>query len=193
MRKLLITAASILCACFIVTQAEASRHPYRHAVSQQYRYDAWSHHFGRYMKRRHWHYAHRRHMRHYRYAAHVARSHDRGQIVPHPAGCPARLFCGCGAALEIFGRNVRDLWLVSNWYRYPRAEPAPGRAVIFGTHHVAVIRQYYGDGTALLYDANSGGGLTRVHRVRIAGLAVVDPGVRRHRRPLYSYAGAVPL
>ena len=26
-----------------------------------------------------------------------------GQIVQHPAGCPARLFCGCGASIEAFG------------------------------------------------------------------------------------------
>ncbi len=98
-----------------------------------------------------------------------------GQIVQHPAGCPARLFCGCGASIEAFGRSIRDLWLVSNWYRFPRTAPAAGMAVLWGTRHVAIIRQYNGDGTAVLYDANSGSGLTRVHRVRIAGLAVVDP------------------
>jgi hypothetical protein len=98
-----------------------------------------------------------------------------GQIVQHPAGCPARLFCGCGASIEAFGRSIRDLWLVSNWYRFPRTAPAAGMAVLWGTRHVAIIRQYNGDGTAVLYDANSGKGLTRVHRVRIAGLAVVDP------------------
>jgi hypothetical protein len=98
-----------------------------------------------------------------------------GQIVQHPAGCPARLFCGCGASIEAFGRSIRDLWLVSNWYQFPRTAPAAGMAVLWGTRHVAIIRQYNGDGTAVLYDANSGKGLTRVHRVRIAGLAVVDP------------------
>lgn len=98
-----------------------------------------------------------------------------GEIVQHPAGCPVRLFCGCGASIEVFGHSIRDLWAVSNWYRFPRAAPAAGMAVLWGTHHVAVIRQYFGDGTALLYDANSGKGLTRVHRIRIAGLAVVDP------------------
>jgi hypothetical protein len=98
-----------------------------------------------------------------------------GAIIQHPAGCPVRLFCGCGASIEAFGRSIRDLWLVSNWYRFPRAEPAAGRAVLWGTRHVAIIRQYYGDGTATLYDANSGHGLTRIHRIRIAGLAVVDP------------------
>jgi len=98
-----------------------------------------------------------------------------GEIIQHPAGCPARLFCGCGASIEVFGHSIRDLWLVSNWYRFPRAAPAPGMAVLWGTRHVAVIRQYFGDGTAMLYDANSGKGLTRLHRIRIAGLAVVDP------------------
>jgi hypothetical protein len=41
-----------------------------------------------------------------------------GEIVQHPAGCPARLFCGCGASIEAFGHSVRDLWLVSSWYRF---------------------------------------------------------------------------
>jgi hypothetical protein len=98
-----------------------------------------------------------------------------GEIIQHPAGCPVRLFCGCGASIEVFDHSVRDLWLVSSWYRFPRAAPAAGMAVLWGTRHVAVIRQYFGDGTALRYDANSGKGLTRVHRIRIAGLAVVDP------------------
>ena len=102
-------------------------------------------------------------------------AHGGGQIVQHPAGCPAQLFCGCGASIEAFGHSVRDLWVVSNWYQFPPAAPAAGMAVLWGTHHVAIIREYYGDGTAMLYDANSGNGLTRVHRRRIAGLAVVDP------------------
>lgn len=103
------------------------------------------------------------------------RTSDRGQIVAHPVGCPARLFCGCGASIEVFGHSIRELWLAANWLVFPRAAPAPGMAVVFGRHHVAIIRQYHGDGTATLYDANSGNGLTRVHRVRIAGLTIVDP------------------
>lgn len=75
-----------------------------------------------------------------------------GEIIQHPAGCPVRLFCGCGASIEVFGHSIRDLWLVSNWYRFPRAAPAAGMAVLWGTRHVAVIRQYFGDGTAMLYD-----------------------------------------
>ena len=45
---------------------------------------------------------------------------------------------------------------------------------MWGTRHVAIIREYYGDGTAMLYDANSGNGQTRVHRRRIAALNVAD-------------------
>jgi len=104
-----------------------------------------------------------------------------GEIVEHPAGCPRTLFCGCGASEHVFGHPVRSLYLVSNWYQFPRTAPAPGMAVLFGAQHVAIIEEYHGDGTATLYDANSGGGLTRVHRVKIAGLVVVDPhGEKAH-------------
>ena len=48
-------------------------------------------------------------------------------------------------------------------------------AALWGGRHVAVIREVHGDGTATVYDANSGGGLTRVHRVSLAGLTIVDP------------------
>src|SRR3569623_3640440 len=46
-------------------------------------------------------------------------------ILPHPAGCPRRAFCGCGAAVEVFGKPVRSLWLAATWLRFPRATPAP--------------------------------------------------------------------
>jgi hypothetical protein len=115
------------------------------------------------------------HTHHYTRIAVHHRADSDAQIVGHPAGCPGRLFCGCGAAVEIFGRPLRELFSVSAWYRFPRATCAAGRAVIFGHHHVAAIRECHGDGTATLYDANSGRGLTRVHRRSIAGLTVVDP------------------
>lgn len=34
-------------------------------------------------------------------------------ILPHPPGCPRRAFCGCGAAVEVFGRPIRSLWLAA--------------------------------------------------------------------------------
>jgi hypothetical protein len=172
---------------------------YRHAVMWHYAYRS------RPIYRRH--YAHRySHRISHRYGRHLARRHfrhlsqhvgrhvyyDRGQIVAHPAGCPRSLFCGCGASIEVFGRSVRDLWLVANWYRFPRTAPAPGMAVLWGTRHVAIIREYYGDGTALLYDTNSGQGLTRVHRRSIAGLAVVNPHPGKKAK-LISWASTSPL
>lgn len=95
-------------------------------------------------------------------------------VVAHPAGCPRVAFCGCGAAIEVFGRPIRALWLAANWFRFPRAEPAPGMAAV-RPHHVMVIREIRGDGRALVYDANSGGHLTRVHVRSLAGYRIVNP------------------
>lgn len=96
------------------------------------------------------------------------------QILPHPPGCPRRLFCGCGAAIEVFGRPVRHLWLAANWLKFPPAAPAPGM-VAARPGHVMVIRQYLGNNRALVYDANSGGGLTRVHVRSLSGFSIRNP------------------
>ena len=124
------------------------------------------------------------------------------QIVSHPSGCPGRAFCGCGVALRVFGHHVRDLWLARNWFRFPRSAPAAGNVAIFrGGGHVAYIEQVHGDGTATLYDPNSGGHQTRVHRRSLAGAVIVNPNggyaehhVIRHRYVRHwhhhHYAGA---
>lgn len=108
-----------------------------------------------------------------RYSRHVARFG--AEIISHPAGCPRIAFCGCGVADRVFGRPVRDLWLAANWLRFPRTSAAPGMVAVFGRHHVAYIEQVYGDGTATLYDPNSGGHLTRRHRMSIVRATIVDP------------------
>lgn len=95
-------------------------------------------------------------------------------ILPHPPGCPRRAFCGCGAAVEVFGRPVRSLWLAANWLRYPRTSPAPGM-VAARRGHVFVIKQVLGGGNVLAYDANSGGRRTRLHVRSLAGFVVVNP------------------
>lgn len=95
-------------------------------------------------------------------------------VVSHPSGCPARAFCGCGAAVRIFGSPVRSLWLAANWYRFPRSAPAPG-AVAVRRHHVFVLEQHLGGNVWLAYDANSGRHLTRVHARSIAGYTIVNP------------------
>lgn len=98
-------------------------------------------------------------------------------ILPHPAGCPRRAFCGCGAALERFGHHVRSLWLARNWLRFPRVprgSEAPGHAAA-RRGHVFIIKAVLGNGRVMAYDANSGGRQTRLHVRSLAGFTVVDP------------------
>lgn len=95
-------------------------------------------------------------------------------VVSHPSGCPARAFCGCGAAVRVFGSPVRSLWLASNWLRFPRTSPAPGM-VAARRGHVFVLEADLGGGVWQVFDANSGGGLTRVHARSIAGYVIVNP------------------
>jgi len=96
------------------------------------------------------------------------------QIVEHPAGCPRSAFCGCGAALHVFGHHVRELWLAANWFRFPRTAWAPGVAGV-RPHHVFIVEQVLGKGKVLAYDANSGGHATRVHVISTAGYVSVQP------------------
>ena len=96
------------------------------------------------------------------------------RLMPHPEGCPRTAFCGCGAAVKVFGKPIRDLWLARNWFRFPRVAVAPGMVAV-RRHHVFVIEQVLGDGHVLAYDANSGGHRTRVHVVSLNGYTVVNP------------------
>jgi hypothetical protein len=96
-------------------------------------------------------------------------------IVPHPTGCPTIQFCGCGVSVKVFGRPVRNLYAASAWRRFPRAAAGPGMVAIWGSRHVAYIISVDGD-EALLYDPNSGGHETRVHRRSLAGATIVNPG-----------------
>lgn len=106
----------------------------------------------------------------------IARYAER-QVLPHPSGCPSRAFCGCGAALDVFGKHVRELWLARNWFKFPRTSPAPGMVAV-RRHHVFVIRDVRGNNTVLAYDANSGRGRTHLHVRSLAGYVVVDPRSR---------------
>lgn len=96
------------------------------------------------------------------------------RVVDHPAGCPRRLHCGCGAAVRVFGAPVRALWLAAAWFKFPRAAPAPGMVAV-RPHHVMVLEGELRPGVWLVYDANSGRGLTRIHARAIAGWTIVNP------------------
>lgn len=95
-------------------------------------------------------------------------------IISHPQGCPPRAFCGCGAAVRVFGKPVRDLWLARNWFRFPRATPASGMVAV-RRHHVFVLETHLNGNTWLAWDANSGGRKTRIHARSIAGYVIVNP------------------
>lgn len=96
------------------------------------------------------------------------------QILPHPAGCSYRLFCGCGASVRVFGHPVRDLYLASNWGRFPSAQLAPGMAA-WRHGHVFIVEAILGGNMVMAYDANSGNHLTRLHPRSVAGYHIVDP------------------
>jgi hypothetical protein len=113
-----------------------------------------------------------------RSAARPARISGPSQIVGHPSGCPSRAFCGCGAAVRVFGAPVRSLWLAANWLKFPRTAPAPGM-VAARRGHVFVLEQHIGGSTWLAYDANSGRRLTRIHARSIAGYSIVNPKAGR--------------
>jgi hypothetical protein len=96
------------------------------------------------------------------------------EIVSHPEGCPRRAFCGCGAAVEVFGQPLRELWLAASWFKFPRAAAAPGMVAV-RRGHVFVLRSHINGSKWLVFDANSGGHRTRVHSRSISGLAIVNP------------------
>lgn len=94
--------------------------------------------------------------------------------LPHPAGCPRRLFCGCGAAIAVFGKNIRELWSTSQWFKFPRTEPASGMVAV-RRGHVFVLRQHVKGDVWIVEDYNSGKGQSRIHERRIAGYSIRNP------------------
>lgn len=95
-------------------------------------------------------------------------------ILPHPEGCPHTAFCGCGAALEAFGHNVRSLWVAANWFQFPRAAPAPGMAIV-RRHHVAILKEHVQGSVWMVIDHNGGRHQSWLHARSIAGYTVVNP------------------
>jgi hypothetical protein len=96
------------------------------------------------------------------------------RTLPHPAGCPATNFCGCGASVQVFGHSVRELWVAANWFRFAPASPAPGMAAV-RAHHVMVIMEMRGGNRAVVYDPNSGNHETHIHEVSLAGYSIRNP------------------
>ncbi len=104
-------------------------------------------------------------------------SHER--LLPHPAGCPSRAFCGCGVSVKVFGHPIRSLYLAANWFQFPHAAPAPGMVAV-RNHHVMYIESMDANGNAVVYDPNSGGHQTRLHTRSLAGYSIRDPNEKRY-------------
>jgi hypothetical protein len=105
---------------------------------------------------------------------HIGTIDANGNVVGgRPAGCPYK-FCGCEASLYIFGVIKPALNLAANWFRFPRAHPAPGMAAV-RRHHVFVLMSHVEGNKWLVRDGNSGGGKTREHVRSIAGYTIVNP------------------
>lgn len=96
------------------------------------------------------------------------------QYIAHPPGCPRRAFCGCGAAVRLFGRPIRELWLARNWFKFPRAYAASGNVAV-RRHHVFVLERHVEGNLWLVTDHNSGGHRSRLHVRSIAGYTIVNP------------------
>ena len=143
------------------------RHHYRH--HHHYRtYDA------------NWNLAHR--ASRVRYSRHTHRqvtSGLNGAFLSHPAGCPRIAFCGCGAAVEVFGAAKRSLWLAAAWFHFPHTSPAPGMVAV-RPHHVFVLRQHIEGSVWLVADFNSGQHKSRLQARSVAGYTIVNPHAVRY-------------
>jgi hypothetical protein len=110
-------------------------------------------------------------------ARHAAGAQVSGQaqvIGGRPAGCP-RKFCGCATALKLFGKFRPELHLAANWLRkFPRTSPAPMMAAARSGHVMLLVEHVAADKWKV-WDANSGGGLTRIHVRSIRGFVTVNP------------------
>jgi len=95
-------------------------------------------------------------------------------MLAHPDGCPRVAFCGCGAAIDALGRNVRSLWVAANWYAFPRSSPGYNTVGV-RPHHVLVLKQQVSGNIWMANDYNSGGHLSRYHAVDISRYTIVSP------------------
>jgi hypothetical protein len=99
---------------------------------------------------------------------------DWGMVVgDRPDGCP-HAYCGCEASRYVFGKARPELYLASNWMKFPRSKPAPGMAAV-RDHHVMVLMSHAGGNDWMVHDGNAGLGKTREHVMSINGYVIVNP------------------
>jgi len=105
----------------------------------------------------------------------IARLREFGnaQMLAHPAGCPFRLFCACGAAVDL-GLDPRTHMAARSYYRYPVSQPEPNTVAV-RPHHVFVLKRHIEGLLWLVADYNSGGHASRLHVRSIAGYSIRRP------------------
>lgn len=104
-------------------------------------------------------------------------------FISHPAGCPGRAFCGCGACSEL-GISIaeckkRGLFRAAEWFRFPRSSPGAGMAAV-RRHHVFILKHHIEGDVWMTADYNSGGRRSRLHAQSIRGFVIVNPGARSY-------------
>lgn len=100
-------------------------------------------------------------------------THNLAQITK-PAECRGiSRYCGCGASIEVFGRAIRELFLAANWFRFPKAQPAPGMVAV-RQHHVFTIKKVINQNTVVAIDHNYGG-RSFIHVRNLNGYSVRNP------------------
>jgi hypothetical protein len=122
----------------------------------------------------HSHHANHHRQYHHHYAYHSFHHSSSGVIGGRPSGCP-HAFCGCGASLYLFHKIIPALNLAANWFRFPRAYPAPNMVAVRRHHVFVLVHETERPGVWVVHDSNSGGGRTRLHERSIAGYAIRNP------------------
>jgi hypothetical protein len=183
-------AAGTLALAGLSTGAEARIHHRGHLIHSTgvRHHHVATHHFGKYLASRHFHYQHR-HFRHVTLARrHYVRVHNEttGPGVKPSCFWEARSKggpCGCWAEAMLLHftdhvRNGINWWLADDWRaKLPHVEPAAGTAAVFVSrggraYHVAPVKSVSADHkTVVLHDS------WKIHTVRTAGLIFVQPPV----------------
>jgi hypothetical protein len=75
-----------------------------------------------------------------------------------PSGCPP-LWCGCGLALKLFGKHVRELWPARAWLKCPHVSgPVRGSIAVLSRGrrggHVGIVRGVDANGNPIIFSGN---------------------------------------
>jgi hypothetical protein len=96
------------------------------------------------------------------------------QSIPHPAGCPKRAFCACGACVDLTGNPKACPWRARDWLKYPSVAPAPNTVAV-RPGHVFVLKRHIGGKTWMVANYNGKNRRSMYSKRSIAGWKIVRP------------------